>query len=112
MVTIKMAPLRIAAVVLTLFSLWGGFALAQLPDPDKGSDRPVNAADRHRMLREILKQDMQDNEKDLRKLQELVASVQEELLKSKQYALPVRSVKQLEEIEKISKRIRGRLKRF
>lgn len=107
-----MARLRIAVGILALSSVLGGLAIAQLPKLGKSPEVTETPAEHPHVSAELLKQEMLENQKDLQKMQELVASVQEELQKSKQYALPVRSVKQLEEIEKIAKRIRGRLKRF
>jgi hypothetical protein len=61
---------------------------------------------------EILKADHEANLKDLDKMKKLVESVQADLTKNKGHVLSLQAVKDLEEVEKIARRVRGRMKRF
>jgi len=60
----------------------------------------------------ILKADYEANLKDLGKLRKTAEGVEEELRKSKGHVLSLKAIKDLEEVEKIARRIRGRMKRF
>jgi hypothetical protein len=58
---------------------------------------------------EILKADHAQNVKDAAELAKLSAEIQDELEKSDGYILPLKTVKKLEDVEKLAKTIRGRL---
>jgi hypothetical protein len=49
--------------------------------------------------------------KDLEKMARLVEAVQADARRNAHYVLPVQSLRNLEQIEKLSKAIRGRMKR-
>ncbi len=61
---------------------------------------------------EILKADYQKNLKDAAELVELSQSLQEEMEKETRHVLSISSLKKTEEIEKLAKRIRSRMRRF
>lgn len=61
---------------------------------------------------EILKADYDQNVKDAQELSNLARSFEEDLEKDDRFVLSLNSLKKLDDIEKISRRIRGRLKRF
>ena len=61
---------------------------------------------------EILKVDYERSLKDAAELVELSQALQKELESQTRHVLAVSSLKKTEEIEKIAKRIRGRLRRF
>jgi len=61
---------------------------------------------------EILKADHEKSIKDAAQLIDLAESLKQELEKNDTQVLSVSSLKKTEEIEKIAKRIRSRLKRF
>lgn len=61
---------------------------------------------------EILKADYEENLKDLERLRKTAEGIEEELRKNKGHVLSLKSMKDLDEIEKITRRIRGRMKRF
>lgn len=86
-----------------------------------GQDEPGNKAEKpgevtlpngKKQADEILKADYQKNLKDVRNLAELSHSVQEDLEREDRFVLSLGTLKKLEDIEKLAKRIRGRLKRF
>lgn len=60
----------------------------------------------------LLKQAHKDNVKDLDQMKLLLEVVREDMDKSEGHVLSLKSLKNLEEIEKISRRVRGRMKRF
>lgn len=60
---------------------------------------------------ELLRRDHEENLKDAARLVDLAQSLKAELEKSGPRILSVRAVKTTEEIERLSKRIRGRMRR-
>lgn len=60
----------------------------------------------------ILKANYDENLKDLEKLRKLAEGVEEEMKKSKGHVLSLKAMKELEEVEKAARRIRGRMARF
>lgn len=61
---------------------------------------------------EILKVDYQKSLKDAAELVDLSQALQKELESNDRHVLSLSSLKKAEEIEKIAKRIRGRMRRF
>ena len=61
---------------------------------------------------EILKADRKKSLEDAGKLQQLADELKIELEKTDSHVLSVSALKKAEEIEKIAKRIRGRMRRF
>lgn len=62
-------------------------------------------------MEEILKADHDQTMKDLEKMARLVEAVQADERKNAHYAISLQSIRNLEQIEKLSKAIRGRMKR-
>lgn len=61
---------------------------------------------------EILKADYEKNLKDSEELTNLAKSLEEDIEKDDRFVLSLSSLKKLDDIEKLTKRIRGRMKRF
>jgi hypothetical protein len=61
---------------------------------------------------EILKADYEQNLKDAQELTILTRTLEEDLEKDDRWVLSVNSLKKLDDIEKLTKRIRGRMKRI
>ena len=61
---------------------------------------------------EILKADYEQNLKDAQELVTISKSFEEDLEKDDRYVLSLASLKKLDDIERLTKRIRTRLKRF
>jgi hypothetical protein len=61
---------------------------------------------------EILKSDYEQNVKDARELVSISKSFEEDLEKDDRFVLSLSSLKKLDDIEKLTKRIRGRMKKF
>lgn len=59
---------------------------------------------------EVLKQEFQKNLSDSRELTELARTLQEDLEKEDRFVLSLATLKKLDDIERIAKRIRSRLK--
>jgi hypothetical protein len=60
----------------------------------------------------IIKEDHKQNLTDLKKMSELIQAVEADLDKSAGHVLSMRSLKQLEELEALSRRVRNRMRRF
>lgn len=61
---------------------------------------------------EILKAERQQNIKEAAQIVELAKDLQQELEKNESYVLSMASLKKTDEIEKLAKRIRGRLRHY
>ena len=91
---------------------------AQLPpdattrDRDRREETPVRLPNGKLQSEEILKDDYRKNLKDAQELIDLAESLKMSLEKNAQNVLSVSDIKKTEEIEKISKRIRSRIRRY
>ncbi|MBL8227002.1 MAG: hypothetical protein JNL98_00935 [Bryobacterales bacterium] len=84
---------------------------AQPPAPRREDDIP-RLPDGRSQLEEILKSDHKASLKDAADLMKLSEELKIELEKSGRHVLSVGMIKKTEEIEKLAKRIRSRLKRY
>jgi hypothetical protein len=80
--------------------------------PPSGSDPDVKLPDGRSQRNAIAKEDYKKSLDDARELVKLAESLQSELEKNDQFVISVSEVRKTEDIEKLAKRIRGRLKRF
>lgn len=98
--------LLLAAFTLTAQGLPRPNGDLSVPDP---SLRGPDGKDR---TQELLKADHASNLKDLSTINKLSDDIKMELEKNDRHVLSVSALKKLDEIEKIAKRIRGRMRRF
>jgi hypothetical protein len=63
------------------------------------------------MSEAIVKEDHKRNIEDLGKMKEIIVDVEQSLEKNAQHVLSIDNLKRLEEVEKVSRRIRGRMRR-
>lgn len=102
------------------FSKWCAVALcaasllAQPPDTRRPSDPENDRRLPNGKLQseEILKADYDENLKDLDKIRKLIEGVESDLRKNDRHVLSLKALKELEEIEKVSRRVRVRMRRF
>lgn len=80
--------------------------ILRAPDPDEDQKLPNGKSQKD----EIAKQDHQEAMKEAESLVSMAQELRDELKKAGDYVVPVESVKKTEEIEKLARRIRGRLK--
>jgi hypothetical protein len=80
--------------------------------PPNTPDEDVRLPSGKKQKDEILKADYEQNVKDAQELIVISKSFEEDLEKDDRYVLSVSSLKKLDEIEKLTKRIRARLKRY
>jgi hypothetical protein len=78
----------------------------EFPD-DKADIKPLEG-----QKQALLKSEHKHSVEDAQKLAELSAEVREDLEKSDPNIVSLKTIKQLDEIERLTKRIRGRLKRI
>ena len=78
----------------------------QLPETDRPGDLPppLNSPAK------LLKFQHEEVKKDMEKLVKLVAEVQEEIDKAGENVLPLKTLTKLDDVEKLSRKIRSRLK--
>src|SRR5260370_4117348 len=80
--------------------------------PPPGTEPEVRLPDGRSQRNAIAKDDYQKSLEDARELVKLAESLQAELEKNDQYVVSISEIRKTEDIEKLAKRIRGRLKRF
>jgi hypothetical protein len=101
---------RCSCVIFLIFTLIFAVALAQQPNVHDPLDNKLPSGKSQR--EEILKADHEKSLKDAAELVKLSEALQIELEKNDRHVLSISSLKKLEDIEKLTKRIRSRLKRF
>lgn len=106
MITVRypMKPAVILAIALTL--------AAQAPPRDPSSEAPRRLPDGRSQTEAILKADHEKTLRDADDLMKLAEDLKIDIEKNDRHVLSVGTLKKLDEIEKVVKRIRGRLKRF
>ena len=75
-------------------------------------DEPLRLPNGKLQQEELLKADHEKDVADARELARLAVELREEMEKGDAHILSVSALKKTEEIEKLAKRIRGRLKRY
>jgi hypothetical protein len=100
----------------TLLLLFFGILLhAQLPPPDtQNQDSPnvLRTPDGRNRSEMILKSDHEASIKDIESMRKLIDDVKIDMEKNDRHILSIATLKKLDEIEKLAKRIRARMKRF
>jgi hypothetical protein len=100
----------------TLFIFIAAALSAQAPpDPANSSRReeaPVRLPNGKLQSDEILKDDYKKNLKDAQDLIDLAESLKMSMEKGEQHVLSLTDIKKTEEIEKLAKRIRSRMRRY
>jgi hypothetical protein len=99
---LTLAPAALAARVLP----------AQLNPNLPQQDEDIRLPSGKKQRDEILKSDYEQNVKDAQELIQVAKSFEEALEKDDKYVLSLASLKKLDDIDKLTKRIRGRMKRF
>jgi hypothetical protein len=99
----------LAAGMLLVLSLYSQTRQASPPEVEAA---PVHLPNGKLQQDEILKDDHEKSIKDAAQLLDLAESLKQDLEKDDAHVLSISSLKKTEEIEKIARRIRTRLKRF
>ena len=97
-------PFLFTAAVWLAFGQGGG-----TPTPPPGDVTLPNGKSQRA---EILKAERQQNIKDAAQIVDMAKELQQELEKNESYVLSMSSLKKTDEIEKLAKRIRGRLRHY
>jgi hypothetical protein len=103
--------MRSAVFLLSGLSLLA-LLFAQRPEPGPPRDEDPGHGLKRSQVEEILKQDHRKSIDDAAQLIKLSEELKIELEKNDRHVLSVAAMKKTEEIEKLAKRIRGRMKRF
>lgn len=107
-----MRPIRLFAPIMALLGFFALFSVAQPPEgrtPEPGDRDPRL---KRSQVEELLKADHAKSLDDAAKLIKLSEELKIELEKNDRHVLSMSAIKKTEEIEKLAKRIRGRMKRF
>ena len=103
-VVLKAIPAALAAQLLP--------AQNNSPIPPGNQDEDIRLPSGKKQKDEILKADYEQNLKDAQELVTISKSFEEDLEKDDRFVLSLASLKKLDDIEKLTKRIRGRLKHY
>jgi hypothetical protein len=101
--------LRCSAALSLLAASWLAFGQAGAGSMGPGDVQLPNGKSQRA---EILKQEREQNIKDAAQMVEIAKDLQQELEKNEAYVLSMASLKKTDEIEKLAKRIRGRLRHY
>ena len=96
---------------ILLLACAGPLAMAQRPEPHERPEDP-KLPDGTSQREAILKADHEKSLKDADELIKLAEDLKIDLEKNDRHVLSVATLKKLDDIEKMTKRIRGRLKRY
>lgn len=90
------------------------FVLITAPTRSRGGEVPEDEKPRLKrsQIEEILRSDRTKSIADAARLEQLASEFREELEKTDSHVFSVSALKKAEEMEKIAKRIRGRMRRF
>src|SRR5215475_9297280 len=102
---------------VVLFAIFLCISVAQIPPPPQSrmpgnpEENPTlpNGKSQHN---EIVKADYKKNLEDAAELAKIAEELKYDLEKNDKYLVSVKNIKQTEEIEKLARGIRGRLKRY
>jgi hypothetical protein len=98
---------------LLLFLALTTLAAQVAPDtPPRREEEPARLPNGKLQSEEILKEDYHKNLKDAQDLIDLAQSLKSSMEKGQQHVLSISDLKKTEEIEKLAKRIRGRMRRY
>ena len=88
--------------------------LAQGPPPERPANGPeiLRTPDGRNRTEMILKADHEASLKDVEAMRKLIDDVKIDMEKNDRHVLSVATLKKLDDIEKLTKKIRGRMKRF
>jgi hypothetical protein len=104
-----MRPILVLALCLMLATAGQPPHPQPPPGPPPAEDRLPNGKSQKEA---ILKEDYRKSLEDSRELVKLAEALQAELEKNDRYVVSVSEIRKTDDIEKLAKRIRGRLKRF
>jgi hypothetical protein len=107
------SPVRRALLLLVPAAVGARLLPAQRTAPGFPSDSPedVRLPNGKKQSDEILKAEYEQNVKDAQELVDTARAFEEDLEKDDRFVLSLNSLKKLDDIEKLTKRIRSRLKR-
>jgi hypothetical protein len=106
--------IRRALILLVPAVLGSQLLPAQKSQPPVPGEQPedVRLPNGKKQQDEILKAEYEQNVKDAQELLNIARSFEEDLEKDDRFVLSLSSLKKLDDMEKLTKRIRGRMKRF
>jgi hypothetical protein len=98
--------------LLALFLAFASFGQPPSVPPAPGANPDVQLPNGKSQHDEILKMEHKKNLEDAATMAKLAQEVSEDLEKNDRYVMSLKTLKQLDEIEKLAKTVRGRLKKF
>ena len=108
--TLRLLTLSVALLALALSAVSQNPGVPAPRDPL--GDNDIKLPNGKSMRQEMAKADYDRNVKDLQTLARLATEARDEMQATDRYVVSLKTVKKLEEIEKLSKTVRSRLTRF
>jgi hypothetical protein len=109
---VLLIPTVLAAPFLAAQSKGPGAAPPLLDPNSEEKPGDIRLPNGKKQQDEILKADFEKNVQDARELTDLAKSFEEDLERNEAFVFSLSSLKKLDDMEKLRKRIRGRMKRF
>jgi hypothetical protein len=97
---------------LTLFFAFALLGQPPIVPPPPGTPPDVQLPNGKSQHEEIMKMEHTKNLEDAAAMAKLAEEVSEDLEKNDRYVVSIKTLKQLDEIEKLAKAVRGRLKKY
>jgi hypothetical protein len=97
---------------LTLFVAFALFGQPPIVPAPPGTPPDVQLPNGKSQHEEIMKMEHKKNLEDAAAMAKLAEEVSEDLEKNDRYVMSLKTLKQLDEIEKLAKAVRGRLKKY
>jgi hypothetical protein len=98
--------------ILTLFFAFALLGQPPIVPPPPGAPPDVQLPNGKSQHEEIMKMEHKKNLEDAAAMAKLAEEVSEDLEKNDRYVVSIKTLKQLDEIEKLAKAVRGRLKKY
>jgi hypothetical protein len=99
------------ARLIVLLLLLAGSVASQLPRETDRPETPARMPNGKLQSEEILKEEHERSLEDIAKLIKIAEELEDELIKNDRHVLSISSLKKAEEIEKLAKRLKGRIRK-
>jgi hypothetical protein len=109
-ITVQSSKRLLAALLSALLLALPVAAQIEPPPPPPRADQPKRLPDGRLWSEAVLKANYEANLKDLDRMRKILEAVQKELDESKGHVLSIKALKDLEELERLSRRVRDRMR--
>lgn len=86
-------------------------AAQQLPVPPPEREQPKKLPDGRLWSEAVIKANYEANLRDMERMRQILDSVRKEIEETKGHVLSIRALREMEELERLSRRVRDRMRR-